>query len=896
MAKCGKYLSALLAVVFAAGSFPIPASAESGENLALGKPVITSSYYAQDLIAKNITDGNYGTIWAQGGFPGDTGKINGYDYVMVDLEDNYWIYNINVIGRPYDNDTYKDIIVEIADNKEFQNAYTVAVGDLPANNYKWALTVESDDGYRYVRLRKLGHFSFSELEVYGEKFDPNKQFVRVFEDTQNSKFEGPARVADSLGILPKSGSYEFGAYYTMTRSDALLSVMRLVGLDAAQAYVSLFEDVGEDHPIAPYLYMAISKGIISQDIRFRPNDYVTVQEYLKMILYALDYAYRVEYYGDWPTGVINTASHFKLMKNVDLDYTAYLNKGNAAIILYNTLQIPRYDESDDILSSIYDMHIIKGILNGNGVTTLISERRAAERSVLIDGNACFDESGFASDLIGRAVIAVVDSSDSIRAVWGDVNKNTVTEIAYNEVEIDGRRIKRVDPDTNKTIKTFTLADKPDVLKNGVVDLSWDMDSFIIPYGTIELIDNDNDGRIDVVLVWEPEIAVMRSISVLSDDSILIQAEDGKRYTFTNPNVQKIVKSGRITTLGRIPGGDLIMIYASDNGENFLLKAFDPKKITGVAGAVGDDSVTVGGVSYRLSDYCKANSDFSSGELMKKKSAYYLDENNNVVVIIKDNGFSDGETLGFIQKVYADEDDENALYFRIFTQNQEFLKLDCASRMKVDGVSRRPGEFAGNMTYAKSYFEGGFALFKLDEQGKIISMDTENYDRSKEADSRIRVDITMHPATGVFLAQTNGFYQQSEMITPCDRDTTAFSIPSNGEGSYARGSEYDKLYRVRDVENIFPNMQRMPDGAYAKVYGQDKNRQPLFLAQFAPYVEADSSDTSGFIDDYKAPGMIIDKVIEIADNDGIKSYMLKGYQLNKKGVETSVVVDSSIEAL
>ena len=88
MAKCGKYLSALLAVVFAAGSFPIPASAESGENLALGKPVITSSYYAQDLIAKNITDGNYGTIWAQGGFPGDTGKINGYDYVMVDLEDN----------------------------------------------------------------------------------------------------------------------------------------------------------------------------------------------------------------------------------------------------------------------------------------------------------------------------------------------------------------------------------------------------------------------------------------------------------------------------------------------------------------------------------------------------------------------------------------------------------------------------------------------------------------------------------------------------------------------------------------------------------------------------------------------------------------------------------------
>lgn len=891
-----KYIAFLLSTVIFLGICPSTSFAASkGTNLALNKPTYSSSYYSQGHIVKNINDGSYQTIWAQGEFP-DGGRANGYEYVMVDLEDNYWIYSLDIVGRPFDNETYKDLIVEVSTDRSFTNPVTVTVGELPANNYRWTVVFENDNGFRYVRIRKKGHFSLSELEVYGEKFDPTRKFVRKFEDTLGTKFDGPARTVDTLGILTKSSNYEFGAYYVMSRADALKSVMKLIGQEVLYPDTQIFTDVSLEHPIAPYLYHAVRSGIIAQNDVFRPDDYVTVHEFLKMILYAFEYGPYVEMYGDYPTGVRAMADRFDLLKRVDLSFYDYVNKENAAMILYNALKIAKLSNEKAIVTEAYDMRFVEGILDGNAVTTLLTDKGYGLDSVTIDGVRYTDRSGFANELIGTRCIALVDSDDCIQNIWLDHSKCTVKKYIAEDLEIEGKRLKQVDKKTDEVKDSCYLADKPDVLKNGVVYPAWDMNYLEIDYGHMELIDNNGDKKIDVINIWQPVVAVLKSIEKLSNNNILLQSVDGNQYLFNEPEVEKIQKNGRITTYGRLESGSLMQVYVSDNGANLLVDVSEPNKITAKATGMAENEITVDGVAYRLSGYLNNHYQIDAGKLTKKNADYYLDEYGSILLIILEDTLEEGEKIGFIQRVSVEYDTEDSLIFRIFTQDNEFIRITAANRIKVDGIRKEVSEYTDHIDVARSYFEGKFVLFTINSEGKIKSLDTEHYDQSIERDSRMRANLRMISTDGVFCAPANGFFEGARMLLPCKRETLAFKIPSNGEGNYAREENNDTNYSVKDVEALFPTMTRMETNEYAKVYGQDDNRQPLFVALFSPYYEGTGGQKSAFLTDCKASAIVVNNVSQTVDDDNCVTYMIKGYQFDQKGAETTIMLNSDISRI
>ena len=66
---------------------------------------------------------------------------------------------------------------------DITNLSKTAIG-VPTINHHMNLDiiVDYDNGFRYVRAKHRGHFALAEIEVYGEKFDATRKFVRDFMD------------------------------------------------------------------------------------------------------------------------------------------------------------------------------------------------------------------------------------------------------------------------------------------------------------------------------------------------------------------------------------------------------------------------------------------------------------------------------------------------------------------------------------------------------------------------------------------------------------------------------------------------------------------------------------------------------------------------------------------
>ena len=74
----------------------------------------------------------------------------------------------------------------------------------------------------------------------------------------------------------------------LTRAEALKIIVNAAGLGKfATGTTSSFSDVSADSWYAPYVSFAVSKGIISKNAQFRPNDTITRAEIAKILVNVL---------------------------------------------------------------------------------------------------------------------------------------------------------------------------------------------------------------------------------------------------------------------------------------------------------------------------------------------------------------------------------------------------------------------------------------------------------------------------------------------------------------------------------------------------------------------------------------------------------------------------------
>ncbi len=161
-------------------------------------------------------------------------------------------------------------------------------------------------------------------------------------DTENEIYTA-VQTLSSLDILKGYEDGTFGAEKDITRAEFAAVVCRALGMEASAngaKGATQFIDVPADHWASGYINLANGQGIVNGygDGKFGPEDNVTFEQAVKMLVVALGFEPMAVQKGGYPTGYLVIANQYGMTKGVSAAGAA--NRGVVAQLTFNALDMP----------------------------------------------------------------------------------------------------------------------------------------------------------------------------------------------------------------------------------------------------------------------------------------------------------------------------------------------------------------------------------------------------------------------------------------------------------------------------------------------------------------------------------------------------------------------------
>lgn len=143
-----------------------------------------------------------------------------------------------------------------------------------------------------------------------------------------------------LGILNGDKAGRFNPDKTITRAEAATVLCNLmeVSEDAKKIKQSAFSDVLSNYWAVGYIAKMNEMGIISgySKAKFGPNDPVTYEQIIKMLLCASEHEEEAKKAGGWPDGYISVANKLGILHGINIqDYKKPALRRDVASIIFN---------------------------------------------------------------------------------------------------------------------------------------------------------------------------------------------------------------------------------------------------------------------------------------------------------------------------------------------------------------------------------------------------------------------------------------------------------------------------------------------------------------------------------------------------------------------------------
>lgn len=172
----------------------------------------------------------------------------------------------------------------------------------------------------------------------------------AFSDMKTADYYAQAATAlEQLGIISGYPDGTYGAEKSITRAEMAAIVCRIIDKEADAEKAkgeTIFDDVASDHWASGYINIAVKEGIINGDGngKFRPEDEVTYEEAIKMIVCALGYADDIEVEpSDWSKAYLDIANEKGITSDLKGKKGETTTRGDIAVMAYNGLDT----ESED---------------------------------------------------------------------------------------------------------------------------------------------------------------------------------------------------------------------------------------------------------------------------------------------------------------------------------------------------------------------------------------------------------------------------------------------------------------------------------------------------------------------------------------------------------------------
>lgn len=475
--------------------------------------------------------------------------------------------------------------------------------------------------------------------------------------TDDNSYKEAITTLSKLSVINGYDDGTFGPEKAITRAEFTKLIVYMLGYGDLSTPITTFEDVALTHWANANIKTAFDLGIINgySDTEFGPDDPVTYEQALKMVVCTLGYQSDAEAKGGYPEGYRSEAVTLNLNKGIkDASYTEGAPRGLVAQIMYNALEVKLREKNGskwettekNILNDYLKVYKLKGTVVG------IEDSTTADcQTKLFPGQFAIDEDKTGteyvmdyteytksftdmSDYLGKTVQIYYRQENLSDDKWlVEIDSETYTnkEITVSSLDISEYSDLNLKYYQNGATRTSTIKfDKSDftVRYNGravtenvklgdktytpiqALDEWLNPDSLYFIYGSARIIDSGADSSYNIIDIYDFENIVAYTAPVSPDYRIADKTITGK-YVILDPEANdykiSLKKNGSEAKVTSIAAGNVVS-YAKNLDEDFYTVYVSSDTVTGTITNLNinndnsiDNTISIDNVEYHVTD-------------------------------------------------------------------------------------------------------------------------------------------------------------------------------------------------------------------------------------------------------------------------------------------------------
>ena len=531
-------------------------------------------------------------------------------------------------------------------------------------------------------------------------------------------------------ILVQLGFMDDDSSDKVTRLSLSESLVKMLSYDFYDSdNINPFTDTDNKSASYEILKSAYNLGILSGGAA-RPNDEVTYNEAVKMVVSALGYGAYAQYEGGYPMGYISVASRYNIIKGVVSGDENKISKNSVCKLLYNAINTDlllvtgtgseiKYS-SEKGRNLLYVYHNIltgKGLccgVKGNNMLPAVSIEKG---SVLVDGILLKDSENGSYDYVGLNTEYYYDADD--------MRLKAIAPYRCNVQKIDAQKVfdynnLAVGYDDNGREVRVKLSRNTKILFNGDIIDRFSPQDFMDKHGEIIFIDNDGDSVTDVVSIRSYDVTVVGAVDAGNNTIYDYYDNSALVLDVNSSDDEAILKDelGNKMQLRELSRGDVITYCKNKSGNN-IYAVFSNTEIIGDIEQIthlynGAKELVVDGEKYETTKNFASNEVLSVGT----SGAFRLTTDRRIAAMSSD----DEAKFAYIVSGLRQKGLEGKFQLKIFTAEGKMLVADFAERTELDGDSVT-ADAAFSALGGTAGIERQIIRYRLNDKGELIFIDT-----------------------------------------------------------------------------------------------------------------------------------------------------------------------------
>lgn len=706
-------------------------------------------------------------------------------------------------------------------------------------------------------------------------------FASVSAAESNDRIDTAISTLSGLAIMR---GYDDGLFYPekdVTRMEFVALVLRTLGMENVSESMkenATFRDVDASLWGAGAVNFAASMGLVDgyTDGNFGPNDTVTVNQAVKVLIEALGYGELAKKQG-YPGGYLSVGSNLGVIDGVAAGENA-ATRGEIALLIYNSLEVKLMEDvniggidegkakGDETLLQRLDITIISATVTGVYGAS-VSGVKLSENQVELSGEKYQTEID-ASAFLGLKVRAWIKDDGKNLPTLVHIQTRGDESLVINAENIDSETTKdEIKYYEDGKEKSYDLSEPLVVVYNGKpLSTSEINDSkYLIPddgYITI----NEDSGNGNIVVAWDYDTFV---VSAVSDDTIYDIF--GKSIKIDNKVKFSLLYDGVRAGIETVKSGDVLWVAKSLDGVMVSCIAGN-SAVTGELESIIEDEdanktvYVIDGEEYVLSESYKKAIDEGHSKALKlsigDEAEFTLNPGEKIAFVSAEET-QKNLTYGYLIDAQLKSGPGSWVSFKIMTEDNRFVYLETDKKEKTRFGRNSGGKYKTSKEEAAEIFKAVSGEYEVTKQLVMYELSEEgNIKEFYLADTSVNNGEFSMDEKQQQMTYAGGVLEQKYFLSS---KTPVFCVPNAGR--------YEEQFYATTAASFFANSSK-----HTLILYDIENKQ-VGAVVATPATEsmfADDDQLKTYLDTTNSPVMLIEKSSIMLNDKGEEYFAVSGY--------------------